>query len=124
MNVRKKGHNYELLIIKELKQMGFDSAKSSRLASKLLDNCKVDIADIPFYIQCKSGYKTKNFNVSKEFNDIDTNLVKNKIHRDYPKLFFHKKDGYNVNNEIVTMTKDFFYKLLDNYIKNNIDLLQ
>lgn len=87
MNVRKKGHNYELLIIKELKQMGFNSAKSSRLASKLLDNCKVNIG-IPFYIQCKSGYKTKNFNVSKEFNDIDTNLVKNKIPSRLSKTIF------------------------------------
>ena len=42
---RKKGNSYELIIIKELTDLGFDGLVSSRSQSKNLDNAKIDICD-------------------------------------------------------------------------------
>jgi hypothetical protein len=54
---RTKGHNLEREIARMFRdELGFKFAKTSRLASRMLDNCKVDIAGIPFLIQTKAGY--------------------------------------------------------------------
>lgn len=65
---RLKGANYELKIIKELTNLGYDGLKSSRSESKSLDNDKIDIAqdrdaknELPFWVQCKITKTTPNF---------------------------------------------------------------
>ena len=56
---RRRGHNYERKIVKELKEItGDDALCTSRSESKRLDDMKIDIADpngiLPFYCQIKS----------------------------------------------------------------------
>ena len=56
---RRRGHNYECKIVKELKEItGDDALCTSRSESKRLDDMKIDIADpngvLPFYCQMKS----------------------------------------------------------------------
>ena len=56
---RRRGHNYECKIVKELKEItGDDALCTSRSESKRLDDMKIDIADpnniLPFYCQIKS----------------------------------------------------------------------
>jgi hypothetical protein len=64
---KNKGNRYELKIIKELTELGYDGLKSSRSESKSLDNDKIDIAqdkdaknELPFYVQCKCTKNTPN----------------------------------------------------------------
>ena len=53
---RRVGHDLERLTVRDLRDL-FPKAKTSREASRLLDNCKVDIANVPLLIQCKAGYE-------------------------------------------------------------------
>ena len=56
---RRRGHNYECKIVKEIKEItGDDALCTSRSESKRLDDMKIDIADpngvLPVYCQMKS----------------------------------------------------------------------
>lgn len=52
---KNKGHSAERHYTNELKRAGWTKAKTARLASKLLDNSKVDIAFVPINAQVKAG---------------------------------------------------------------------
>ena len=111
---KNKGNRYELKIIKELTELGYDGLKSSRSESKSLDNDKIDIAQdrdaenqLPFYVQCKC---TKN---KPSYQDIIPGCPR----KDRPLVVFH---NYQVNKEVnmgsigeyVIMTKEYFYELI------------
>jgi len=55
INSRKKGIKWELYIIKMFKTLGFEKAASTRATSRFLDNLEIDINNIPFWVQVKSG---------------------------------------------------------------------
>ena len=115
---RTVGHNLERLTAKEMREL-FPKAKTSREASRLLDNCKVDIANIPLLIQCKSGYEKARpkFDVlKKEAVELIKNnfLEKDNIHN-LPYVLRHKFK----KNDLATIDWEFFKTLFFNYIKNN-----
>lgn len=109
---RKRGHNYELKIIKELKDItGNDNLCSSRLASKALDNEKIDIYDpdnvLNFYVQAKATQATPQF-----WKIIDDCGLKDK-----PLAVFWNKQEPREKKQIsvgeyVMVQKDFFYSLI------------
>ena len=51
---RRKGHNAERRRAQMFRELGFDKCKTSREASRLLDNCKVDLAFVPYNVQMKA----------------------------------------------------------------------
>lgn len=115
INSKQKGNRFELAVVKDLRQW-FPFAKTSRLASKLLDDCGVDIAGVPFNIQCKNGYENKNFSyrdlylefkrlIAEKFDPSDP------VHK-HPFLLIHKK-GRKDEDVTVTMTWKDFCKLMD-----------
>lgn len=116
---RRVGHDLERLTAKEMREIGFSKAKTSREASRLLDNCKVDIANIPLLIQCKSGYEKARpkFDVlKKEAQDLlkENFLEKDDIHH-FPYVLRHSFK----KNDLATIEWEFFKLLFTNYIKNN-----
>lgn len=111
---RRKGHNLERAIVKKFKDSGYEFAKTSRQASRLLDDSKVDIAFVPFLPQCKKGYvKGLNYTqIIKEIKEaIQTNFPPdNEVHK-YPCLIFHDK-GRKSEEKLVIMEEDTFWNLL------------
>lgn len=117
---RAKGNRYELEVKNVFVDLGFIHAKTARLASRLYDNCKIDLWGIILpdgkivFPQCKAGYKSK----YPRFNEIFLEQKK-LIEKDFPpgapelnedniQFLFHKLDGYKEENHGVTMKmKDF-----------------
>lgn len=104
---KRKGNAYELKIIHELTDLGFEGLVSSRSESKRLDDAKIDIADtlgvLDFYGQCKRTKNTPNIETISEACPFkDKPLV----------IFWNKESDRQQNNEYVFMPKEYFYKLL------------
>ena len=104
---KRKGNNYELKIIHELTDLGFEGLVSSRSESKRLDDAKIDIADtlnvLDFYGQCKRTKNSPNIEAISEACPLkDKPLI----------IFWSKESDKQSNNEYVYMPKDYFYKLL------------
>jgi len=113
---RTKGHNLERLVAGVFRNIGHPFAKTSRAESRVLDNCKVDIANIPFNIQCKAGYLNNRPKYEKLHEEIKEQLSLN-----YPKdnplhyrpiVLIHKLDGRNPANFQWTMRFDAAISLL------------
>ena len=104
---KRKGNGYELKIIHELTDLGFEGLRSSRSESRNLDNAKIDIADtlgvLDCYIQCKRTKNSPNIeSISEACPFKDKPLV----------IFWNKESDRQQNNEYVYMPKEYFYKLL------------
>ena len=117
INVRTKGHNLERAIVKMFKEeLDMKFAKTSRFASKLLDDCKVDIAGVPFLIQAKAGYEKNRPKAEQIFKEIEeallTNFPKDDPVHGYPKILVHKLNGRHKYHNLVTMPYDDFKYLL------------
>ena len=102
-NNRKAGNNYELKIIKDLKEMGY-KASSSRLESRLLDSQGIDIvSDFPLKIQCKTSINQPNV------HDILTE-------KECDVIFFRKQEKATKNfitkGEYAMMRLDKLYELI------------
>jgi hypothetical protein len=116
---RTKGHNLEREIARMLRdECGLKFAKTSRLASRILDNCKVDIAGVPYLIQAKAGYAKARPKAELIFKEIEDALLENFPKEDpvhtYPKILIHKIDGKHKYHNLVTMPyNDFKYLLLN-----------
>ncbi len=83
-NSRNKGHRLERLIASVFRdRLGFKFAKTSRAASKLLDSCKIDLAFVPFNIQCKDGYDNNRPKYEKLYNE-SKRLLKENYPKDHP----------------------------------------
>lgn len=113
---KRKGNNYELKIIRELTDMGFEGLKSSRSESKNLDNAKIDIADtldvLPFYVQCK---RTRNTPGIEAISDACP-------YKDKPLAIFWNKESDNPhNNEYVMISKEGFYSILKSFYELSIN---
>jgi len=57
---KRKGNTLEQLVAKDLRVL-YPFAKTARMTSKILDDCKIDITGVPFLIQCKAGYNVVKF---------------------------------------------------------------
>lgn len=110
---RDKGNRYERKLRNEFKDLGFEYCRTSRQASRLLDNCKSDLAFLPFHVQAKSVKKNVNY---KQIFDQMENLIKDSFppeseERNKPIYIFHKKSRKK-NDETVTMKKEDFMNLI------------
>jgi hypothetical protein len=98
INSKNKGTQYELRIINELKDLGFE-AESTRNTSRKLDAQAVDIiSDIPFHIQCKRVEKLH-----------DPEGILKRMPTDKTPVIFTKKSH---KQDIVFMDKQTFYRIL------------
>lgn len=117
---RQAGNRFECDIVKELKQMGYEVV-TSRSESRSMDNKKVDVFSplgthpdrvFPYYVQAK-------FTAS---NPSYSSLLET-MPGDRPGVVFHRKSEayrcrdektrYRNAGEYVIMTKELFYKLLN-----------
>lgn len=100
MNVRKKGHDYERKVARELTELIDQKVHTSR-AINLLDDAqgidlKFTIKDTEFAVQCKAVEKLGNHH----------KIIKDTNHPN--PVLFHKR---NRQGEVVSMPKELFYKL-------------
>ena len=107
---RTAGHNFERLIVQELKDLGFDVV-TTRSESRNLDNKGVDIfgPEFHYYIQCKN---------SKSILDYHSLLKNQDLGK--PLILFHRKTHkankrFVADGDYVVMLKEEFYKLLDGH---------
>jgi hypothetical protein len=111
---RNKGNSYERLVAKKFREVGFEFAKTSRQASRLLDDSKVDIAFVPFLPQCKKGY-VKGLNYTSILQEMKEAIKKNfppddKVHT-YPPIIFHSK-GRKEDEQLLIMQEKDFWELI------------
>ena len=105
---KRKGSNYELKVIKELTELGYDGLVSSRSESKAVDNKKVDIVDtencMDCYIQCKATANTPSIiNINRECGLKDRPLA----------IFWNYQNNSTIPEEFVIIPKEYFYKLIN-----------
>lgn len=103
---RTRGHNYERQIAQEFRELGWQTACTTRYASRMRDDQKVDIFETnPLNIQCKATNKCINYQqILKEMpNDANYNVVLNKL---------------TGKGEFVIISKEDFYELIS-MLKNN-----
>lgn len=116
-NVRRIGHNYERKVVKELKDLGFATAATTRATSKIMDDAKIDINGVPYNIQCKA-VKT-GLNVFTVLDDMESHIPKMVPERDvYVNVVFHKKEG----EEVVVLRKEDFYRIIKKLLEHGITL--
>lgn len=100
MNNRKRGNNFELVIIKKLKEIGFNRAVSSRAESRQRDAAKVDICYVePYNFQCKNVVGKLNYHeVLAEMPDEKNNhnIVVHKMTYRTPAGRFHPIGTYAI----------------------------
>jgi len=126
---KRKGNTLEQQVAKDLRTR-FPFAKTARMTSKILDDCKIDITGVPFLIQCKAGY-----NVVKPIYERLYLEMKGLIKQNYPDthavhktpyILVHKMNGTKGKTEPelfqVTMTYELFLELIKNY--NPGDIIQ
>jgi len=109
---RNKGHDFERQWARTMRDMGYVHCKTSRQASRLLDSCKVDLAFIPYNIQCK--------NVKANINYIDLiKTIKETLAENYPEedpifdnpiIIAHKR-GRKPEDHLVIMEASSFVDL-------------
>lgn len=123
-NNRKKGHDLERLLAKIFREFGFEFAKTSRYASKLLDDCGIDVANIPLLIQAKCGY-AKN---PPKYKDIYAN-IKAKLKENFPPeheihnapiVLVHKEDGRKPEHFVWMFQHEDIVEILNDYYQLKI----
>lgn len=112
---RRKGTDLERRVAKKFRDIGYEFAKTSRQASRLLDDSKVDIAFVPYLVQCKKGY-TKGLNYTNIITETKELIKKNfppdeKVHN-YPCIIIHDK-GAKSEDKLVVMEEITFWDLVN-----------
>lgn len=106
---RVKGHTYERNLAKFFRDIGYSFCKTSRQASRLLDDSKVDLAFIPFNVQAKSVKAPINY--KKVFTEMEEALKKNFPPEDlqniHPKMIFHKRGRLKYDSLVIMEEKEF-----------------
>lgn len=119
-----KGNRLEQQVAKDLREK-YPFVKSAREASRLLDNCKVDLINLPFLVQCKSGYNARRPKFEELFLELKKLLKENvppddKVHH-LPYVLINKLNrtvgGKRSQPEMtqVTISYDFFLELIKYY---------
>ena len=93
---RAKGHNAERYYVNKFKELGFEFCFTSRYASRMHDDAKVDLVNLPFNVQIKAG-KQKDMIPANVLNDMQKALKRffpkqDPIHYK-PKILIHYKQG-------------------------------
>lgn len=119
---RQKGHDAERYYANEFRKLGYELCQTARYGSRLLDDCKIDLINIPYNVQIKAGLQ-KGLNVSNVFAEMDRlinkNLPEDRPEHNYPKLLIHRKQvgkgkSRTKYDDIVSMTFEDFVKLIKN----------
>lgn len=115
VNARDKGNTYERKIMNELKELWFKDCKTSRYASKMLDDMKVDLTNTWDYnIQCKS---VEALNLRDCIKIIHSMPNDNKINvifwkKKFKKLQFKEIKQQDFMWEYVIIKKKDFYNIM------------
>lgn len=121
-----KGHTWERTIINAVKVF-WKWAKSSRISSRQLDNCKVDINFIPVLIQAKATQVRPNYQqlweecmalIDEQYPPEEAARLKQKPYIVMHKDTTRKKGKNKPHTETMTVTYDFGLKLLELYAKS------
>ena len=116
-NVRRIGHNYERKIVKELKDLGFDRAATTRATSRIMDDAKIDVNGVTYNIQCKAV--KSGLNVFLVLEDMEENIPKLVPEReDYVNVVFHKKE----KDEVVVLKKEDWYLIIKKLLQHGITI--
>lgn len=111
VNGKNKGNSYERKLAKEFRDYGFENCKTSRYESKMLDDLKVDLTNTGiFNIQAKNVER-----LSPSYHDILKSMPNDSNYN----LIFHKR---NRKGEVVVMTKEDFYEIMEMLI--NLDIIK
>ena len=119
---RDKGHRLERYWAKVFRDdLGFKFCKTARAESRTMDNCQVDLVNIPINVQIKNGYR-KGLNYEGILSKMTELLAENyppiaEVHR-YPNVIIHKK-GLKKNEHLVIMNSEDFTKLVQMAYKND-----
>lgn len=106
---KNKGSAYERKLAKEFREFGFEDCKTSRFESKMLDDAGVDLTNTGvFSVQAKAVER-----LSPSYHDILDSMPKD----DKYNLIFHKR---NRKGEVVVMTKEDFYDIMQMLTKSGI----
>lgn len=119
---KRKGNTLERQVVNDLKPI-FPFAKTARLTSQLLDNCKIDVTGTPFLIQCKAGYNKVKPRYERLYLEmkglIKENYPKEHLIHNAPYILVHKMNGTKGKTEPelmqVTITYELFLELIKNY---------
>lgn len=107
---KRKGSNLERALAKIFRDIGYSFCKTSRLASRLYDNCGIDLHGIPFLVQAKNVKAAINY--GELFKEIEDNVKKNfppeAPEHKYPIMIFHHRE----KAKLVIMQEDDFLKLI------------
>ena len=128
---RDKGHDLERQVARDLKVI-FPFTKTSRAASRLADDCAIDLVYSPFLIQCKAGYNRNRPKYEEEYAKVNerikVNFPKDHIIHKLPFLLIHKPNaprGQGLKEQFtqVTMSYDFFNWMLHSLSKDVTDTM-
>lgn len=119
---RNKGHRLERELASFFRSIGFDYCKTSRAESKTLDNCGIDLCNIPLHVQAKSGYDRRFPRYCQIYDYIKEQLAlhyppEDEIHN-RPIVLVHKNSGRRKQDYTWTVTDEFMRELLDHYYNN------
>lgn len=111
---RRKGHNAERQRVLKFIKLGFDKCKTSRYASRILDDSKVDLAFIPYNVQMKAVKSAISY--QKIFEEMDTLLKENFPESDpvssNPSVIIHDR-GRKKTQKFVVMMEDDWFNLIE-----------
>ena len=104
---RTAGHDWEREVIKDLKDIGYSEAVSSRQASRETDNAGIDICNTDnLAIQCKNTAKS-----------LDYHKINKAMNTDKHKIIMHKRtekkgDRFIVQGKYIVFEYEFAMQLL------------
>lgn len=119
INSRNKGNSCERKYAKIFREeLGFPFCKTSRQASRLLDDSKVDLANLPLNIQIKKGYMSARPKPDAIFKEMKDCLAKNfppsdEVHKK-PKVLIHELNG---GESIVSMNFEEWKEIYKNHLE-------
>lgn len=91
---KRKGHDAERYYAQVFKELGFSFCVTARLGSRLYDNAKIDLINLPFNVQIKAGIQ-KNMNPGRELfsmvNMIQALFPPEESVHTKPNFLIHKK---------------------------------
>lgn len=127
---KRKGSNAERLYAQKFRELGFELCQTSRYASKLYDDAKIDLVHIPYNIQIKAGIQN-GMNAGKELVLMDACInsmfPKYDPVRTFPKILVHHKQvGYgNKRTEEDSLVYMSFtqFKIFESIVGNNLSFL-
>lgn len=114
---REKGHRFERETVSLYRDIGFPHAKTSREASRLYDNCGIDVWGACDLMQCKDVLASINY--SDLFDSMDALLLKNfpsnAPEHNMPRVIRHvrrRKKQKTKNEDLIIIPSVYYFDLL------------